>query len=26
VPITYENEWAIIRTIAAQVGDTFECQ
>ncbi len=26
VPITYQTEWAIIRTIADQVGDTFDCQ
>jgi phosphonate transport system substrate-binding protein len=26
VPITYQDDWEIIRTIAAQVGDTFDCQ
>ncbi len=24
--ITYEDDWAIIRTIAAQIGETLECQ
>jgi phosphonate transport system substrate-binding protein len=26
VPVSYQRDWEVIRTIARQVGDTFECQ